>query len=385
MKLLILSVVLVSAASGQITIRDKQGSGAPPATCPVGQRYTRTSGITAGDNIYLCTALNTWTQLVHSSVTAVTLTAVSFSATPTFTRSTQIQEWVITLTGNVTSSTVSGGTAADIFIFNICQDGTGSRTFAWPTGFSQAVTISPTASICTKQTFYWSGSAAIALTPGITTDTTLVIGGTVSSAPATPASTFATIYVDSTSKNLSVIDDAGVVKHGVQTKAAVSNSFATAINDAGVVTVAQPTFSNLSGAATLGQLPASSKVRQCTVIIGDPGSASPVLADDNDSPVACVNEYTTDWTITTVACWANAGSPTVTPILTGGSGTSILSGALTCGTAAWASAAVNGTPVIKTFSGTGSTCSSTPCSADINITTAGGTAKYIVVKIVGTI
>jgi hypothetical protein len=126
-------------------------------------------------------------------------------------------------------------------------------------------------------------------------------------------------------------------------------------------------------------------VKSCVVAVGDPGAASLVLADDNDSPSACTNETGTDWTITTVACFANAGSPTVTPILTGGSGTSILTGALTCGTAAWAAGTVQSTPpVIHSFSGTGATCSSTPCSADINITTAGGTAKYLLVKLTGT-
>lgn len=109
----------------------------------------------------------------------VTLTTVTYSATPTFTRSTQIQEWQITLTGNVTSSTVSGAAAADIYIFNICQDGTGGRTFAWPTGFTQASTISATASSCTKQTFYWSGSAAISVTPGVSTDTLTTFPPTV--------------------------------------------------------------------------------------------------------------------------------------------------------------------------------------------------------------
>ncbi len=101
---------------------------------------------------------------------ATSLTTVTFSATPTFTRSSQIQQWQITLTGNVTGSTLSGAQAADIFIFNICQDATGSRTFVPPTGFSQMARISSTASACTKQTFYWDGSNAIAVTPGVSTD-----------------------------------------------------------------------------------------------------------------------------------------------------------------------------------------------------------------------
>lgn len=118
-----------------------------------------------------------------------TLTTVNFSATPTFTRSTQIQEWAITLTGNVTSSSVSGAVAADIFVFNICQDGMGGRTFVWPATFGQAATVSPTAGICTKQTFYWSGSAAIALTPGVTTDVLIHPSGVAFAAlPACSAS-----------------------------------------------------------------------------------------------------------------------------------------------------------------------------------------------------
>lgn len=128
------------------------------------------------------------------------------------------------------------------------------------------------------------------------------------------------------------------------------------------------------------------KIRSCVAIFGDPAAASTVLADDDDLPVACPNDMGADWTITTISCYANAGSPTVTPILTGGSATSLLTGALTCGTASWAAGTVQGTPpVVHSFSGAGATCSSTPCSIDANITTAGGTAKYIVLKIVGTL
>lgn len=105
----------------------------------------------------------------------VTLTTVSFSATPTFSRSTQIQEWQLTLTGNVTGSSLSGQVAADIFIFNICQNSGGGHTFVPPTGFAQMATISVTANACTKQTFYWDGTNAIAVTPGVTTDSLVKI------------------------------------------------------------------------------------------------------------------------------------------------------------------------------------------------------------------
>ncbi len=115
---------------------------------------------------------------------------------------------------------------------------------------------------------------------------------------------------------------------------------------------------------------AAQLVRTCEIVVGDPGAASPVLANDNDTPSVCVNDTTATMTITAVKCFADAGSPTVTPIITGGGGTSILSGALTCGTGSYATGSLNGTPT-QSAAGT----------IDANITTAGGTAKYLVIRI----
>ncbi len=115
---------------------------------------------------------------------------------------------------------------------------------------------------------------------------------------------------------------------------------------------------------------AAALVRPCEIVIGDPGSASPALANDNDTPAVCVNDSSQTMTITAVKCYADAGSPTVTPIITGGSGTSILSGALTCGTGSYATGTLNGTPT--------ETAGQT---IDGNLTTAGGTAKYVVIRI----
>lgn len=94
-------------------------------------------------------------------------TTTSFSATPTFTvtSSTGIQNFFVTLTGNVTSSTLAGSisTGQDI-AFNICQDGTGSRTFVFPTTVTGAGTIVGTASTCSRQVFRYDGTNAIAIT-----------------------------------------------------------------------------------------------------------------------------------------------------------------------------------------------------------------------------
>jgi hypothetical protein len=118
----------------------------------------------------------------------------------------------------------------------------------------------------------------------------------------------------------------------------------------------------------------SLKVWTCEVVVGDPGAASSVLADDNDTPDVCANDTAVTITITAVHCYANTGSPTVTPIVNGGSATSILSGAGTCTqTAGGASLSLQGTPTLTAGQ-----------LVDMNITTAGGAAKYIVVRISGT-
>jgi len=133
----------------------------------------------------------------------------------------------------------------------------------------------------------------------------------------------------------------------------------------------------VSGSGTInatslgGVTSAAGLARPCDIIIGSPGAASPALANDNDTPQACGNTTGVTMTITAVSCYANTGSPTVTPIISGGSSTSILTGALTCSQASGGAAGtLNGTPTQTTGQ-----------LIDGNITTAGGTAKYIVLRI----
>lgn len=127
---------------------------------------------------------------------------------------------------------------------------------------------------------------------------------------------------------------------------------------------------DVTGSLPTANMAAAALVRPCEIVIGDPGTTSPTLANDNDTPAVCVNDSAATMTITAVKCYADAGSPTVTPIITGAGGTSILSGALTCGNGSYASGTLNGTPT--------ETAGQT---VDGNITVAGGTAKYIVIRI----
>lgn len=108
----------------------------------------------------------------------------------------------------------------------------------------------------------------------------------------------------------------------------------------------------------------------CEIVIGDPGAATPILADDNDAPALCANVSGSTQTITAIACWANVGTPTVRPIITGGAANSLLSADLTCGTGSYATGTLNGTPTLANGA-----------TIDANIASAGGVAKYIVIRI----
>jgi hypothetical protein len=84
---------------------------------------------------------------------------VAFSATPTFDAS-KANFFALTLTGSVTSSTLSNALVGEQFAFEICQDATGSRTFVPPTNVAGFTTIPSTANVCTVQFFWFDGANA---------------------------------------------------------------------------------------------------------------------------------------------------------------------------------------------------------------------------------
>lgn len=94
------------------------------------------------------------------------LNTVTFSSTPTFDAKLGNTQ-KITLTGSVTSSTLSNATAGEQINFLICQDGSGSRTFTWPSNVKGGMTIGSTASNCNAQNFIFDGTNAYALSSGI--------------------------------------------------------------------------------------------------------------------------------------------------------------------------------------------------------------------------
>lgn len=129
-------------------------------------------GLAANTNISIDTDANGIVRVGTTSALSATvirpaISTVTFSATPTFDLSLG-NTLKITLTGNVTSSTVSNQTAGQDTTFIICQDGTGSRTFAWPATMRGETTIGSTASLCTAQTFRSDGTDLFATGAGVT-------------------------------------------------------------------------------------------------------------------------------------------------------------------------------------------------------------------------
>jgi hypothetical protein len=95
------------------------------------------------------------------------LNTVTFSATPTFDAS-RGNTQKLTLTGNVTGSTLANAAAGEQINFIICQDGTGGRTFVWPTNIKGGMTMGTTASKCSAQIFVYDGTNAYAVSGGMT-------------------------------------------------------------------------------------------------------------------------------------------------------------------------------------------------------------------------
>lgn len=99
-----------------------------------------------------------WNTTYSSSSTLLGVyDTVPFSTTPVFSAGT-FNNFYFTLTANVTSSSISGGVIGQIANFNICENGTGGYTFAWPPNLLTPPPISLTPSACTAVPAYYDGT-----------------------------------------------------------------------------------------------------------------------------------------------------------------------------------------------------------------------------------
>lgn len=142
---------------------------------------------------------------------------VTFSATPTFDAS-KANLFKITLTGNVTSSTLSNARTGQELYFEICQDGTGGRTFVPPTNVIGFVTIPSAASACILETFVYDGTNALA-----DQDLAGQLKGPEAAAPAGVAN-FDLLYADSTAHRWKMINNNGTATQVVASGADINTS-----------------------------------------------------------------------------------------------------------------------------------------------------------------
>jgi hypothetical protein len=100
---------------------------------------------------------------------------VPYSATPIFPAA-SYSNFALTLTGNVTSSTITGGTTGQVATADICQDATGGHTFVWPTNLLQPPPVSAGANTCTGITAVYNGTNWTTVANSSATTTTPLTG-----------------------------------------------------------------------------------------------------------------------------------------------------------------------------------------------------------------
>ncbi len=156
------AATLLIGTSGKVLTSDgTTASWQPAGSASVGPgtqnfmaKFNNAPGTTVGDSSFLSETAN---NLSSSGNLALPTNTISFSATPVFDASKTFQ--TLTLTGNVTSSTVSNAVTGEFMEINLCQDGTGGRTFVWPTSFKNTPPVQSTASQCTRSLWRWDGTS----------------------------------------------------------------------------------------------------------------------------------------------------------------------------------------------------------------------------------
>ena len=151
-----------------------------------------------------------------------TIVTVSYASSITFNAATA-PSFDLTLTGNVTSSTLINTSAGQLLLFIVSQDATGARTFSWPPSMSAPGSICPLALSSSLQLFIVRPAGAI---DPITPMLWLTSGGIIFPPPRNPV-----VFV-STSGNCQAIATE-VTEEVSATSGAITRNLYTAVGFAG--------------------------------------------------------------------------------------------------------------------------------------------------------
>lgn len=243
--------------SGLLGMFDADGNligAGDPTNCSTRQA---TTGVNSFGNADGC-----FSTSVFSGSTALTS---AFSATPTFDigdsggKSPKCFE-PGAMTANVTSVTFTNKTAGAEFCIVWVEGGAGNFTLTHGVSASNTCAVVGAAGYTLTQRYKVSADGSTVKGIGCAVDGVDYIDVTVIAAPATPPTGAGRLYVDSTSKNIAIKDDAGVVKHGVKTDTGTANNYISAIADDGTITKSRPSCATLSdsGAGCSGSSTSSS-------------------------------------------------------------------------------------------------------------------------------
>jgi hypothetical protein len=193
------------------------------------------------------TTISTTPQLLLGN-----LDTIPFSATPIFPAA-SYSNFALTLTGNVTSSTFTGGTTGQVVTIAILQNGTGGNTFVWPTNLLNAPTVSTGANTYTSIAAVYNGTNWISVANSSVTSTTPLTGN-LDTIPFTAAPTYSAASFSSFAMTLSGNVTSSTITGGVSGQliqiALTQGSSTTAAPASAPTTSTLTTGGNLPGTTT---------------------------------------------------------------------------------------------------------------------------------------
>lgn len=95
--------------------------------------------------------------LDDNAETTLTQNQMAFNATPTFDAA-LYSSFTMTLSGNITSSSIANAKSGRLIALSFCQDGVGGRTVSWPPSFDSVPVIDQRVSKCFNSTWLYNGS-----------------------------------------------------------------------------------------------------------------------------------------------------------------------------------------------------------------------------------